>query len=412
NFRRHLVWDRLPWEKEVYDQRPRYVYPPSDLISTLLDLYFNSVHPILPVLHRPSFERSVAEGLHLNDTQFGATLLAMLGIASRYSNDPRVFVDGDTTLSSGWIFVKQLEVVRKLFEPTLYDMQFYCLMALFSLGTSAPETAWLYMGIGIRSIQQRGEHRRKRQGGRLDPARELWNRAFWSLMSLDRLLCLFLGRPTDASDHDQLKVDLPLAVDDEYWEQGSAQPVGTPSLLSYFVCHVRLYEILGDALRRLYPSKKARIRMNTSNPEWERSAVAELDSAMNDWLDTVPDHLRWDPDKAPSIFLKQSAVLYTTYYSVQITIHRPHIYQSTKLAAPSLLICTSAARSVLHIADVWLEKVQELPLPYMTSPVFISGIILMLNVFGSKRAGLSIDNNRDFLQVETAFKFQKSAGSR
>ncbi|KAJ7895917.1 hypothetical protein B0H14DRAFT_2243388, partial [Mycena olivaceomarginata] len=66
----------LQWKKEPHEEQPQYVYPDQDLIASLIHLYFETVHPTMPLLHRPSFERSVAEGLHLHDHGFGATLLA------------------------------------------------------------------------------------------------------------------------------------------------------------------------------------------------------------------------------------------------------------------------------------------------------------------------------------------------
>jgi hypothetical protein len=36
----------------------------------------------------------------------------------------------------------------------------------------------------------------------------------------------------------------PLQVDDEYWDQGFTQPPGKPSQLSYFVCDLRLCEVI------------------------------------------------------------------------------------------------------------------------------------------------------------------------
>ncbi|KAJ7505470.1 fungal-specific transcription factor domain-containing protein [Mycena galericulata] len=190
--RRPLYWEQLPWEKEVYAHRPHYTYPANDLITSLVELYFTNVHPTFPVLHRPSFERSVAEGLYLTDMKFGAALLAVLAVASRYSDDPRVLIDGNT-LSSGWTFVTQLPIAQPFFEPTIHEAQFYCLMTLFSLGTSVPQMSWLYLGIGIRFIQHRGVHRRKHDGRTFKG--ELWNRAFWALFVLDRMVCSFLGRP-------------------------------------------------------------------------------------------------------------------------------------------------------------------------------------------------------------------------
>ncbi|KAJ7134517.1 fungal-specific transcription factor domain-containing protein [Mycena epipterygia] len=407
--RRPIFWETLPWEKKAYDIQPHYVYPASDLIASLLNLYFNNVHPTLPLLHRPSFERSVAEGLHLRDAQFGASLLAVLGVASRYSDDPRVFVDGDSSLSSGWKFVDQAQVVRKLFEPRVYEVQFYCLMTLFSLGTSAPQASWLYLGLGIRFLQQRGEHRRKREDHKFSPEDELWKRAFWCFLSLDRMVCTFLGRPSGIHMEDY-DVELPLEVDDEYW--GGTQPLGKPSLLSFFICNLRLCEILGDVLRRLYGSTKSKTLMGWTGVEWEQRVVSELDSAMNDFLDSVPPHLRWNPERTPDVFFDQSALLHLTYHYIQIAIHRPYLRKPNVLAAPSLSICTTAARSIIHAADVWMRKFKRLPLPFLQNPVFISGIILLMNIFGSKRAGLSIDKNKDLAQIGTAVEILGSADTR
>ncbi|KAJ7091185.1 fungal-specific transcription factor domain-containing protein [Mycena epipterygia] len=412
-FRRPEFWNIRPWEHGVTDDHPRYVFPERDLVDSLVNIYFTCVHPTLPLLHRPSFERSVTEGFHLDNYQFGGTLLAVLAVASRYSDDPRVFVPGtNATLSSGWTFFDQVQVVRKsLFdEPSIYEVQLYCLITLFTLGSSSPQASWLYLGLGIRFIQERGEHRRKRDGHKFTPESEMWKRAFWCLLSLDRAVCSFLGRPSaiHVEDYD---VELPLEVDDEYWEhpdpeQAFKQPPGKPSLLSYFICHIRLCEILGSTLRRLYASNKSRLLMGLVGNDWEQRAVAELDSAMNEFLGSLPDHLRWDPQRT-GVFFDQSAMLHTMYYQLQITIHRPYIHKPTLLAFPSLAICTSAARSAIHVVDVWLNRMQRVALPHMQTAVFISGVILLLNLFGVKRAGLPIDVGKELAHVATSMRILK-----
>ncbi|KAJ7772566.1 fungal-specific transcription factor domain-containing protein [Mycena maculata] len=413
SWRRPEFWNIRPWEERSNEDTPRYVFPAQDLIASLVDLYFTNVHPTLPLLHRPSFERSVAEGLHLENYMFGATLLAVLAVASRYSDDPRVFVPGsNSTLSSGWMFFDQVQIVRKsLFdEPSIYEVQLYCLITLFTLGTSSPQASWLYLGLGVRFIQERGEHRRKRDGSKPTAENELWKRAFWSLLSLDRTVCSFLGRPSaiHVEDYD---VELPLEVDDEYWEhpdpeQAFKQPPGKPSLLTYFICHIRLCEILGSTLRRLYASNKSRLLMGLVGHEWEQRAVAELDSAMNEFLGSLPEHLRWNP-KQTGVFFDQSALLHAMYYSLQITIHRPYIHKPNLLTLPSLAICTSAARSCIHVCDMWLDKLQHIGLPHMQTAVFISGIVLLLNLFGLKRAGLPIDVGKELSHVTTASRILK-----
>ncbi|KAJ7212266.1 fungal-specific transcription factor domain-containing protein [Mycena pura] len=392
--RRPMYWDISPWELATYEQQPRYIYPDNDLISSLLHLYFINIHPLVPILHRPSFVRSVAEGLHFRDPLFGSTLLVALAVASRYSDDPRVFADGHSTLSSGWKFVDQVEVVRKkCFDPTIHDVQFCCLMSLFCIGTSAPQRSWVYLGLAIRYLQQHGEHKRKRETP-TDPESELWNRAFWSTVCLEGMSCAFIGRPTGlhVEDYD---ADPPLEVDDEFWDQGFAQPPDRPSFYAYFTCYIRLMELLGDAMRRLYGSKKKKQLLGWSGPEWEQRVVADLDSAMNECFDSIPTHLRWGPDGAPKdAFFDQSFTLQLTYHYIQIVIHRPYIHKQSALAAPSLSICAGAARAIVHTADAWCQARQQLTPQFAISPLFVSAIILMMNTLGDKRAGPSVDKDK------------------
>ncbi|KAJ7747317.1 fungal-specific transcription factor domain-containing protein [Mycena metata] len=398
------------WENKPEDERPRYIFPDRDLLTSLINLYFLYIAPTLPLLHRPTFERLVAEGYHLTDPRFGATVLAVLAVASRCSDDPRVFVPGfNSTLSSGWTFFNQIQVVKKsLFdEPSIHEVQTYCLITLYTLGTSSPQASWLYLGLGIRFIQERGEHRRKRDGHKLTAEDELWKRAFWCLLSIDRTICSFLGR-SSAIHVEDYDVELPLEVDDEYWEHPDPemafrQPAGKPSVLTYFVCHIRLCEILGSTLRRLYASNKSRVLMGLVGPEWEQRAVSELDSAMNEFLGSLPDHLRWDPNRT-GIFFDQSAILHAMYYQLQITIHRPYIHKPSILAFSSLAICTSAARSAIHVSDVWLNRMQTIGPPLLQIGTFMSAVILLLNLFGVKRAGLPIDVGKELAHVSTAMR--------
>ncbi|KAJ6584811.1 fungal-specific transcription factor domain-containing protein [Mycena capillaripes] len=410
--RRPVMWDILPWDIESYAQQPHYVYPAPDLIASLLHLYFTNVHPTIPILHRPSFERSVAEGLHFTDVEFGGALLSVLGVASRYSNDPRVFVDPNEPLSAGAPFIRQIRILRKLFHPTIHEVQMYCLLTLHAIGTSLPQATWLYIGLGIRFLQQRGEHRRRPEGYKSYPEDELWVRAFWSFVMVERMVCVFMGRPEGLHPEDY-DVEHPLEVDDEYWDQGFTQPPGKPSQLSFFLSLLRLSEILGDAMRRLYSSKKAKMLLGWDGPEWEQRAVAELDSSMNDILDTIPPHLRWDPENPPEgTFFDQSATLHICYHNILIAIHRPYIKKANVLAAPSLSICANAARAIVRTADIWLTKLQRIPLPNILNPVFVAGIILVLNMLGTKRAGVSMDNHKDHVLIARALDILKFAESR
>lgn len=117
----------------MVQDHPSYTFPEDDLVDALVKLYFEHVNILLPLLHRPSFERSIQEKLHLKDEGFAATVLLVCAVGSRWSDDPRIFLEGGTPNSCGWKWFGQVQVVRRslLEPPTLYDLQFYCVRLLF-----------------------------------------------------------------------------------------------------------------------------------------------------------------------------------------------------------------------------------------------------------------------------------------
>ena len=109
-------------------------------------------------------------------------------------------------------------------------------------------------------------------------------------------------------------MDLPVGCDDEYWENDDPnlafkQPPGKPSRVSYFNCLIRQNQILAFALRTIvsamchsamltsllttatqYSINKSKVLLGFIGPRWEQHIVSELDSALNKWIDAVPDH--------------------------------------------------------------------------------------------------------------------------
>jgi hypothetical protein len=108
-------------------------------------IYFEKINPILGILHFPSFQQSLSDGLHFRDSQFGAVVLAACSLASRHSDDPRVFFDGvNSEHSCGWKWFRQVQPLRASFspEPSLYQLQLISvrLILRFSLSVSTPLT--------------------------------------------------------------------------------------------------------------------------------------------------------------------------------------------------------------------------------------------------------------------------------
>lgn len=85
---------------------------------------------IFPLLHRPTFEQSLADNLHLRDARFGGVVLLVAAVGARFSSDPRVRMHGTdpTPDSVGSRWFHQVQIVPRLFStlPSLYDLQIYC----------------------------------------------------------------------------------------------------------------------------------------------------------------------------------------------------------------------------------------------------------------------------------------------
>ncbi|KAJ7926737.1 fungal-specific transcription factor domain-containing protein [Mycena leptocephala] len=402
--RRLQYWRWKPWQSAECRTKT-YDFPSEPLMGQLLELYFTHQNIYLPLLHRPTFERGVLEGLHLRDDGFAATVLVVCAIGSRWSMDPRMTGAG---LSCGWEWFNQVpQVERHLFGQTkLYDLQYYCLAVEFLAGSSSPQACWMLAGIGLRLAQTVGIHRRTSRIEVPSVERELLKRAFWVLVWLDRNISSGLGHPC-ALQYDDFDVELPLECDDEFWEHPIhpfQQPGGLPSRITFFNMMIRLQHILSFSLKTLYGLRKVRVFLTADQNAYEEKAVAEFDSALNTWRDQIPEHLRWDPRRADPVFFDQSVALYCGYYHLQILIHRqfiPVVRKFATTALPSLAICTSAARACANMVDVQRQRTGNVLIVMHLPAVFMSAIVLLLNVWSGKRTGMVPDTNRE---MENVFK--------
>ncbi|KAF8650427.1 hypothetical protein AX16_005231 [Volvariella volvacea WC 439] len=407
--KRPEFWRISPWEAEVPHSTKRLEFPPPDLMQNLVQLYFKCVHPHMPFLHRGSIERSIAEGMHVRDRHFGSLILAMCALGSRYTDDPRVYLEGANSHSAGWKFYCQVDLVQSSNSPhltSLYQLQTLCIGIIYRYGTSSSEGAWMLIAMGTRYCHEIGVHRRRR-GQKHTIEDELWKRAYWILVCMDALVCSYLGRPrcTHPDDYD---LDLPVNCDDEYWEHPDPQlawkqPAGKLSMSYAFIALVQLVEILGVAQRSIYSVRRAGLLSDQTPPRgWDQRIVVQLDSALNSWLDSLPDYLRWDPHGDLQPFFDQSVSLYSSYYHVQMQIHRPFIPAPGKqspVSFPSLAICANAARSCCHVIEVHSKK-GYLPLPHVQSALFTSGVTLLLNVWGGKHSGSSVNLQKEMADVQ------------
>ncbi|KAJ7171366.1 fungal-specific transcription factor domain-containing protein [Mycena filopes] len=424
--RRMRFWVFRPWENTT-PHPPSFHFPPQSLMHELIALYFTHQNLYIPLLHRPTFERGVGEGLHLRDEGFATTVLLVCAIGSRWSHNPLavpragtcVGKHGETGgLACGWEWFDQVPLVgNHMFgQATLYDLQYYCLAVQFLMDGSAPQACWTLIGVGLRLAQDIGAHRRSARVEVPSVEGELFKRAFWALVYMDRIVSCGMGRPC-AMQYDDFDLEMPIACDDAYWEdpvRPFVQPPGVPSTVLYFNAILRLNNLLAACLKLLYSLSKVRI-VFSMDEAWEENIVAELDSALNRWRDQVPEHLRWDPAQVDPVYFDQSVALHCAYYHLQILIHRPFIpmvRKSAPTALPSLAICTSAARACSNMLDIQRRRKGMVPVIVNLPAAFMAGIILLLNVWSGMRTGLVPDPSREIANVHKCMEMMRLCEDR
>ena len=115
--------------ESLENPKPHTNFPPEDLMMHLVDRFFTRMNIQIPLLHRPTFEKGIADGLHKRDEGFGSTVLLVCALGSRWSDDPRVILPGTNSgHSAGWEWFRQVQWVRRslLSPPRLYDLQICC----------------------------------------------------------------------------------------------------------------------------------------------------------------------------------------------------------------------------------------------------------------------------------------------
>ncbi|KAF7965830.1 hypothetical protein HWV62_41248 [Athelia sp. TMB] len=395
--RRAEFWSTPPWElcwEDAQDSSshllPELVaaLPSPDLASDLIGLFFANINLQFPLLHRPTFQRNWDAGLQLQDAWFSCLCLLVFAAASRWSDDVRVFpIEDDETLEED---ARKRKAGHNFFEPTLaiyqgspsvstpaslHELQSHAALALFLRGTSDMPLAWTRVGIALRKAQDLGIHRKRSYRiGAPTVEEEQWKRVFWVLVALDRVGSASLGRPccVDETDFD---LDLPIEVDDQFWEMGDSsasfqQPLGKPSLVTAFNYFLNLTQVMSFALRTLYSVNRSKDNLGgPQGPAWQEELVMQMNNAMTGWVDSVPEHLRWTPGMEDLVFSTQAATLYTSYYLVQILIYKPFIQRPlagkahrsrsnavSNFPFPAATICVKAAESCARILDSQMKR--------------------------------------------------------
>jgi hypothetical protein len=116
------------WEKSLHVEKGPFQFPPDDLLQDLVNIFFG-FNKCTPLLHEPTFRKSLREGCQFYDVDFAHLVLLVCAIGSQFSADPRVLLDGDSSRrSAGLKYIDQVNLLQPatLHRANLQQLQAYC----------------------------------------------------------------------------------------------------------------------------------------------------------------------------------------------------------------------------------------------------------------------------------------------
>ncbi|OHF03724.1 hypothetical protein CORC01_01043 [Colletotrichum orchidophilum] len=270
------------------------------LADSLLHSFWEFVHPVFPILHRPSFiasfeavwqpSRGRPPARDHTDVVFHATLSIVLALGGQRTD--QVSVSEQVRLAES--FYKQsvkLVSVDTLDHSSLQVVQLLLLRGIYLHYTQHADRCWNTVGVALRVAQGLGLHSQgDRATSESQVKREMRRRVWHCCLTLDRLTATTFGRPVLMSR--QYSVPPPEAIDDEHLSETSEglQPPRRPSYLAFFIHSVALFDVLSDILARFYTDGDSALEQRPSS----LSDVLQLSSKLDDLGSSFPTYLRED----------------------------------------------------------------------------------------------------------------------
>jgi hypothetical protein len=261
----------------------RYLLPERDLLNLLFNVYFSQLHPLMPLLHRPSMERDIELGRAEDDIAFRGLVFTVLAIASRFTDDRRVLANPDDPNSAGDRFAAASRLYHQVHSASLINVQVLLLTCTFSSASLGPGVGWTVLGVAIRALLDIGAHQERAYAGLPLLEQELRRRAFWATHSLDCIMAINLGRPLGLR-LGECRVNMPRAISDEALLHAEAgqQAVIDEDASSMPVCGfihlVKLNLIVSDVVTTLYASGR----------EPKYADMCALSSRLDEWEKNIP----------------------------------------------------------------------------------------------------------------------------
>ncbi|KAF9486569.1 hypothetical protein BDN70DRAFT_870159 [Pholiota conissans] len=332
--------------------------PPQPVQDRLIELYFNNIHPIFPVIHKTRFlteyrqrVQHSSEGVDFRDSPSSHSassyssprpeptqevtrllLFSIFAIAARFIEEDDIPQDNKMWDAGCNYLDSARNILMKVFHTSRPStVQSLLLLGYREFGIGSMEQGWMFIGTGIRMAFDLGlncdSSKWKMHGHDLFSPEETQTRRqiWWACILTDRYGSVYMGRPTMIKDGD-FETALPNVdptEDRQSWQPGLTKdniPYGPVPcrVMSAFAATSRLAVILGAIVTQIYP---VRITGSIS----KQSMLADLESRLDQWYITLPDELQYDGSSKRYTPPPQILFLHVRYWGAVLLLHRAFI---------------------------------------------------------------------------------------
>lgn len=369
-------------ELEILKMRGAFLLPPHELALDLVNLYFEHVHPLMPVINRTEF---MAQFLDPNDSPSLMLLQAVLLCGSRVSKNPLLF---DSKGLSNLALLTFFRRAKALYETNYESDPILIIHTVILIGSywEGPEDVtrnsfyWTRVGVGL--AQGFGLQRDISNSPTLTATeKKIWRRTWWCLFEKDRNVAIAFGRPPTI---DLTDCDVPMLTMEDFDESTPGgpdlpYPVNDTQAL-YFIHLVKLAEITGIIIKHQY-TVKAELMKRTN----KFSVIQHCDMLMGIWFTNLPSQLLFsltDPSKQ-SFY---ACLLNAQYYNRLYLIHRANLLRMARSSStnpsnykyPSWGISFQAARMISIVSKILLDKGMLKYCPVMFVYILFSALIMLI----------------------------------
>lgn len=207
--------------------------PPDEHCASLIDMYFNTVHSFLPLLHEKTLRSSVA-AIQSQPAMSRGLIFVVLTLASNERRDKR-----SRDLQAQWYeeAKSQYNATGYIPEAPIQTLQTAVCIVLQAMVSGDHSSMWLTLGKAWKQVVALGYHRIDHKSVSRIPGvqsppedwfeREAVRRIVWMLYILDRSICLPVGLDLTINEN-QLGINLPMC--DASFQNSIISPVGATSI--------------------------------------------------------------------------------------------------------------------------------------------------------------------------------------